>query len=107
MDQNQFNIDEAVRKSGSHLTLAERGMIQALHKEGVSLRGITKNVGCAHATVYYERKRGTPPRASAIVAASPDIPPSADRKPTRRIAGAPNALANLITMTANHSSSDR
>ena len=40
-------------------------------------------------------------RASAIVAASPDIQLSADRKPTRRIAGAPNALANLIAMTAN------
>ena len=35
MDQNYFNTDEAVRKSGSHLTLAERGMIQALHKEGI------------------------------------------------------------------------
>ena len=62
MDRNHFNTDEAVRKSGSDLTLAERGMIQALHKEGMSLRGIAKNVGCAHTTVYYERKRGTPPR---------------------------------------------
>ena len=62
MDRNHFNTDEVVRKSGSYLTLAERGMIQALHKEGMSLRGIAKNVGCAHTTVYYERKRGTPPR---------------------------------------------
>ena len=30
MDRNHFNTDEVVRKSGSHLTLAERGMIQAL-----------------------------------------------------------------------------
>lgn len=52
MNRNHFNIDEVVRKSGSHLTLAERGMIQALHKEGMSLRGIAKNVGCAHTTVY-------------------------------------------------------
>lgn len=43
MDQNHFNTDEAVRKSGSHLTLAERGMIQALHKEGMSLRGINSS----------------------------------------------------------------
>ena len=64
MDQNQFNTDEAVRKSGRHLTLAERGMIQALHKEGVSLRGIAKSVGCAHTTIYYELKRGIPPRKS-------------------------------------------
>ena len=34
MDRNHFNTDEVVRKSGSHLTLAERGMIQALHKGG-------------------------------------------------------------------------
>ena len=64
MDQNYFNTDEAVRKSGSHLTLAERGMIQALHKKGMSLRGIAKSVGCAHTTIYYELKRGTPPRKS-------------------------------------------
>ena len=64
MDQNHFNTDKAVRKSGSHLTLAERGMIQALHKEGMSLRGIAKSVGCAHTTIYYELKRGTPPRKS-------------------------------------------
>ena len=47
MNRNHFNTDEVVRKSGSYLTLAERGMIQALHKEGMSLRGIAKNVGCA------------------------------------------------------------
>ena len=34
--------------------LAERGIIQALHKEGISLRGIAKNVGYAYTTVYYE-----------------------------------------------------
>lgn len=49
-----MKLDEVVRKSGSHLMLAERGMIQALHKEGISLRGIAKNVGCAYTTVYYE-----------------------------------------------------
>ena len=71
MDQNHFNTDEAVRKSGSHLTLAERGMIQALHKKGMSLRGIAKSVGCAHTTIYYELKRGTPPRRA--IAAAPGI----------------------------------
>lgn len=39
-------------------------MIQALHKKGMSLRGIAKSVGCAHTTIYYELKRGTPPRKS-------------------------------------------
>ena len=80
MDQNHFNTDEAVRKSGSHLTLAERGMIQALHKEGMSLRGIAKSVGCAHTTIYYELKRGTPPRKSNR-GRIPDILPNVDRKP--------------------------
>ena len=85
MDQNYFNTDEAVRKSGSHLTLAERGMIQALHKKGMSLRGIAKSVGCAHTTIYYSR----------IYC----------QTPTRRTASAPNAPARLIAMIANHSSS--
>jgi hypothetical protein len=30
----------------------------------MSLRGIAKSVGCAHMTIYYELKRGTPPRKS-------------------------------------------
>ena len=54
MNRNHFHTDEVVRKSGSHLMLAELGMIQALHKEGISLRGIAKNVGCSYTTVYYE-----------------------------------------------------
>ena len=68
MDQNHFNTDEAVRKSGSHLTLAERGMIQALHKKGMSLL------------------------ARAIAAAFLDMLPNVDRKPTRRTASDLNAL---------------
>ncbi len=63
MDRNHFNTDEVVRKSGSHLTLAERGMIQALHKKGMSLRGIAKNVGCAHTTVYYVNPQERKPQA--------------------------------------------
>ena len=104
MDQNQFNTVEAVRKSGSHLTLAERGMIQALHKEGMSLRGIAKSVGCAHTTIYYELKRGTPPRKSNR-GRIPGYTAKRGRKPTRRTASAPNAPARLIAMIANHSSS--
>ena len=105
MDQNYFNTDEAVRKSGSHLTLAERGMIQALHKKGMSLRGIAKSVGCAHTTIYYELKRGTPPRKSNRGRAPGDILPNVDRKPTRQTANAPSAPAKLTAMIANHSSS--
>jgi len=62
MDQYHFNTIEDVRKSGSHLSLEERGMIQALHRQGLSLRGIADQVGCAHTTVFYELRRGTPIR---------------------------------------------
>ena len=104
MNQNYFNTDKAVRKSGSHLTLAERGMIQALHKEGMSLRGIAKSVGCAHTTIYYELKRGTPPRKSnrgripGYIAKRGQEAYAANRKRSKR-------PARLIAMIANHSSS--
>ncbi len=35
-------------------------MIQALHRQGLSLRSIAAAVGCAHTTVFYELRRGTP-----------------------------------------------
>ena len=62
MDQSNFNTIERSRKQGHHLTLDERGMIQALHEQGYSLRGIAAAVGCAHTTVHYELRRGTPER---------------------------------------------
>ncbi len=37
-------------------------MIQALHRQRKTLRNIAEIVGCAHTTVHYELKRGTPPR---------------------------------------------
>ena len=39
MDYAYSTTMEAVRKSGKHFTLDERGQIQALHREGFSLRG--------------------------------------------------------------------
>ena len=104
MDQNHFNTDEDVRKSGSHLTLAERGMIQALHKKGMSLAGSLRvlAVPIRPSTMNWSAAHRL---ARAIAAASPDILPNVDRKPTRRIASAPNAPARLIVMIANHSSS--
>ena len=47
MDQSHFNTIENVRKSGRNLSLEERGMIQALHQQGCSLRSIVAEVGCA------------------------------------------------------------
>ena len=64
MDHIHSNIIEDVRTPGHHLSLEERGMIQALHRQGISLRGIAAAVGCAHTTVFYELRRGTPERKS-------------------------------------------
>ena len=64
MDQQHSNTFEEPRKRGKHLTLEERGMIQALQRQGLSLRAIAEAVGCAHTTIHYELKRGTPKRKS-------------------------------------------
>lgn len=60
MDRSHRNTESSFRTQGKHLTLDERGQIQALHREGLSLRDIASRVGCAHSTVYNELKRGTP-----------------------------------------------
>ena len=65
MDQSYSNTYEDSRKLGKHLTLDERGCIQALHCLGISLRGIASQIGCAHTTVMYELRRGTPKRTSS------------------------------------------
>jgi len=64
MDHIHSNTIEDVRTPGRHLSLEERGMIQALHRQGLSLRDIAAAVGCAHTTVFYELRRGTPDRKS-------------------------------------------
>lgn len=64
MDHIHSNTIEDVRIPGRHLSLEERGMIQALHRQGLSLRNIAAAVGCAHTTVFYELRRGTPERKS-------------------------------------------
>ena len=60
MEQLHSNTIETSRKPGKHLTLDERGIIQALHQQGHSLRDIATIVGCAHTTIYNEIRRGTP-----------------------------------------------
>lgn len=64
MDHIHSNTMEDVRIPGRHLSLEERGMMQALHRQGLSLRNIAAAVGCAHTTVFYELRRGTPERKS-------------------------------------------
>lgn len=60
IDHIHSNTIEDVPTSGLHLSLEERGMIQALHRRGLSLRNIAAAVGCVHTTVFYELRRGTP-----------------------------------------------
>ena len=64
MDQLHSNTDDTSRKRGAHLTLDQRGAIQILKRQGLSLRAIADAVGCAHATIWYELRRGTPQRTS-------------------------------------------
>lgn len=104
MDQTYFNTIEDVRKSGRHLSLEERGMIQALRRQGYSLRSIAAEVGCAYTTVWYELRRGTPEKRG-VVAVPHSTPPSVAKKPMRIIARTQESLVRLTTMTANHSSS--
>ena len=65
MDYAHSTTTKVVRKLGKHLTLDERGQIQALHREGFSLRAIAARVGCSHTAIHYELKRGTPERQAA------------------------------------------
>jgi len=60
MDHIHSNTIEEARKSGRHLSLEERGMIHALHRQGLSLRGIAAAVGCTHTTVFDDLRCGTP-----------------------------------------------
>ena len=47
------------RRRGQHLTLFDRGVIQAGLRAGRSLRAIAREVGCSPSTVANEVKRGT------------------------------------------------
>ena len=46
MDTPNSTTNEAARKSGKHLTLDERGIIQALRREGKSLRAAQCQGSC-------------------------------------------------------------
>lgn len=43
MDQLDSNTFDTKRKEGKHLTLDERGAIQALNRQGLSLRAIASS----------------------------------------------------------------
>lgn len=62
MDQLNSTIIPTERKKGAHLTLDERGVIQALRAKKYSLRKIAAYLHCSPSTIHYELKRGTPER---------------------------------------------
>jgi len=46
MDYPHSNTDAEKRKNGKHLTDIDRGTIQALNREGMSLLKIAEHIGC-------------------------------------------------------------
>lgn len=60
MDSIHSNTIKEVRTPERHLSFEERGMIQALHRQGLSLRDIAAAVGCAYTTFFYELRRRAP-----------------------------------------------
>ncbi len=95
MDYHNYSTNPPERKRGQHLGPEERGAIQALKKQGYSVRAISRVIGCAASTVTNELARGTPPRKSKK-AKAPVTLRSWERpftKPTERTAVNPAKLA--------------
>ena len=64
MDCHNCITDLGERKRGRHLRMEDRGAIKALRKQGLGIRAIARQIGCAPSTVTNELKRGTPVRKS-------------------------------------------
>ena len=60
MEHIHSNTNFTERKRGQHLSLDERGIIQALKKEGRSNHYIADRLNCSVSTIGYELRRGTP-----------------------------------------------
>ena len=65
MDHTQYTTNGAERKPGTHLTMEDRGAIQAMKKLGYSNRAIARYLHCAPSTISNELKRGTPLRTGS------------------------------------------
>lgn len=62
MDCHNYSTNETERKKGQHLRMEDRGAIKALQQQGLGIRAIARQVGCAPSTVTNELRRGTPAR---------------------------------------------
>ena len=60
MDCLNYSTNETERKKGQHLRMEDRGAIKALRQQGLGIRAIARQVGCAPSTVTNELRRGTP-----------------------------------------------
>lgn len=103
MDHIHSNTIEDVPTFGRHLSLEDRGMLQALHHPGLSLRSIAAAIECAHTTIFYELRRGTPVRKSKH-GRTPQYMAKRGQKLTQRIEKTPENLVKLTMTTANRSS---
>jgi len=64
MDWQDYITDMPERKKGQHLRMEDRGALKALRQQGLGVRAIARQIGCAPSTVTNELRRGTPPRQS-------------------------------------------
>lgn len=64
MDSQDYITETEERKKGQHLGAEERGAIKVLSQQGLGIRAIVREIGCAPSTVTNELRRGTPPRKS-------------------------------------------
>ena len=62
MDCHNYSTNSTERKKGQHLRMEDRGAIKALRQQGLGIRAIARQVGCAPSTVTNELWRGTPAR---------------------------------------------
>lgn len=59
MDYNNYTTNSEKSNKGKHLTVEERGEIQALKRNGFSNREIARQLKRSPSTIGYELKRGT------------------------------------------------
>ena len=64
MNCHHDNAKTAERKQGRHLRMEDRRSIKARRQQGLGIRAIARQVGCAPSTVTNELRRGPPTRKS-------------------------------------------
>ena len=60
MDYQDYITAAAERKKGQHLGMVERGAITALNQQGLGIRAIAREVGCAPSVLRFEVQKTRP-----------------------------------------------